>query len=168
MPARILSLAVVAALTLAGSTAAQDRTKHRISGTARAAPVKLTGTLPNVSATLAGTLRLNGGIRGAFVSRVKYAGSSAANVLDFRGSFAAFGPHGSLSGNSRGHVTVVTANSVRLAGTLTVTRGTDIYSGARGKLHISANVTIPAPVPGVPIVLSPRGTPVKLRGTITY
>jgi hypothetical protein len=161
---RTISVAVVAALLLATAGAAQARSKHRLTATAKLGYVSISGVLPTARVTLGGTLNARPGGKGTLVSTIKYGGYQALNVARFTGTFRAFEPHGSLTGRLTGTATAQALNKVAYAGTVTVTGGTDLYAGATGKLKFTGGTTLQLPVTTLPVAV----TSIRLAGTLTY
>src|ERR671910_1552996 len=153
---RIISLVVVGALTVSGVAIGQDRTKRELTGSVKLAPISVSGELPALNVRVAGTLRARPGGRGAIVGFGRYTGSPAPNVYTFAGTFTAFQAHGSITGTLKGKATLqASTNAWVIEGTVTVSRGTERYQGATGRVRFSGGAADPTSV-----------ATLRLRGTL--
>ena len=155
---RIIALVLVGTLVVSGVAIAQARTKHTLTGTVKLAAISVSGSLPMLNVTAAGKLNAKPGGRGAIVGRGRYTGSPAANVYTFAGTFTAFQAHGSITGTLKGKATLqASTNAWVIEGTVTVSRGTERYQGATGRVRFSGGAADPTSV-----------ATLRLRGTLTY
>jgi hypothetical protein len=156
----IVWLAPVLLLAVAGSALAAAKSKHKVTATAVSVRLAQTGTPPlaGSTVTVVETVRSNPGGDGAGVIRSTYTGPTGAPAtFGLRGTRTVYLAHGSFSGKLKGTVTIKSDGSLKDAGTETVSGGTDLYRGAKGKL------TYTGTSPGVG-----KPTTLHFRGTVTY
>jgi hypothetical protein len=159
IPALLVLVVIVAAMSAAVAGAKSVRTKHKLSATAQLGAISTAANFPAIGSatTDAGIVKSTVGGRGAETDALKVTATPAPGTLTLSGKAKLFYDKGTQTAKVTIQATIAADGSVAYTGSGTFTKGTGIYKGATGKVTFTGASPANSGV-----------TTLNATGTITY